>query len=276
MLRVGLFVPKKVSFQGNLKYPAQGKTGVILNFEITIPVYNEINTLEEQISKILSFLKSDLFLEHNFVIVIADNGSTDGTSLLMQKLCKSNAQVKYVKVQRKGVGLALKTAWDLSSADVIGYMDLDLATDLAHLNQVVEIFTSTNCSLLNSSRLLSDSVVQNRKLLRNVTSRILNLILLLIFKKTFTDAMCGFKFLRRKDLSLIRKNGADSDGWFFAAQLLLVSEALNLNVIEMPVRWSDDQNSKVRIARLSIEYMREIMQLRRLLKNSGLRKFLRF
>jgi glycosyltransferase involved in cell wall biosynthesis len=245
------------------------KRKIKLKFDIAIPVFNEEATIELQIlalDEYLSNLESDA---KQFSILIADNGSTDSTNEIAMTLASSIDRVTLISVGKKGVGLALRKAWEKSDADVVGYMDLDLATSIIHLNEVVEYFMETDGDVINASRLLPQSVVQNRKIIRTITSRVFNSILRSTYKTSITDGM------RRQTLPTVIRNGASADGWFFATQLLLVSEMLGLKVQEIPVHWIDDGNSKVKIPNLTRQYISEISRLRRSLKNSSYKKFVR-
>ena len=79
--------------------------------------------------------------------MIADNGSTDKTEEIARKLQSSHEEIEYLKLPRKGVGLALKTSWIFSTADIVGYMDLDLATALEHLKDAHLLLTENHCDI---------------------------------------------------------------------------------------------------------------------------------
>jgi glycosyltransferase involved in cell wall biosynthesis len=247
----------------------------ILKFDIAIPVYNEelsIHTQINKLHKVLNVLSSE---ENQFQILIADNGSTDGTKFIAESLAASLDRVSFVSVDQKGVGLALRKAWENSNADIVGYMDLDLSTDVFHINEVISTFLHEESDVVNASRLLPTSSVRNRKVSRTLSSRGLNCILRVIFRTRISDAMCGFKFVKRSVLEDALANGAKSNGWFFATQLLLVAEMMGFRVKEIPVYWADDGNSKVRILSLSKQYLLEILELRARIKNSRYRNFVR-
>ncbi|MHB9308550.1 glycosyltransferase, partial [Fusobacterium polymorphum] len=125
--------------------------------------------------------------------------------------------LRYVKLPEKGVGLALRTSWIESKADYVGYMDLDIATDLKALITVVDELEK-GTKIINGSRLLKESEVINRTLLREVTSRGFNFLLKLILKIKFTDGMCGFKFFDRKVAQELINTGIDTKGWFFSTE----------------------------------------------------------
>jgi glycosyltransferase involved in cell wall biosynthesis len=228
-----------------------------MKYEITIPVYNEETTLEKNILSILIF-----FDEHqleNWYILIADNGSDDNTQTIGLKLQDSFDRIRYIRLDEKGVGLALKTSWLESDADIVGYMDLDLATDLSHLSDVIRLLNSYD--VVNGSRLLKSSKVINRSFIRNITSISFNFIAQSFLHYEITDGMCGFKFFHRKNIHNILTNHIDTKGWFFATELLAKSSWIGLNIIELPVFWTDDRNSKVKILRLSLTYLKELLRL---------------
>lgn len=246
-----------------------------MKFDIAIPVFNEEATIEIQITVLDEFLSSLESDTKQFSILIADNGSTDSTKEIAMTLASRIERVTLISVGKKGVGLALRKAWGKSDANVVGYMDLDLATSIVHLHEVVEYFIETDGDVVNASRLLPESVVRDRKIIRTITSRVFNTILRSTFKTSITDGMCGFKFIRREALPTVIANGASADGWFFATQLLLVSEMVGLKVKEIPVYWIDDGNSKVKIPNLTRQYISEIAKLRLGIRNSSYRKFVR-
>lgn len=231
-----------------------------LSYDIVIPVLNEEKRLRKGVETIASFLATNEL--NNCRIVIADNGSSDGTAKVAAELCIEYPNAEYVSVGQRGVGLALKAAWGRSLADVVGYMDVDLATDLEHFKEVVTIFEKGGADVVNGSRNLPSSRVSNRKMIREVTSRGFNILLRHILNTHITDGMCGFKFTRRDVYQNIAEYGIRNSGWFFSTEFLCMAERLGFAIVEIPVRWLDDQDSRARIVRLSVYYLREIVRLR--------------
>lgn len=242
-----------------------------MKVEITIPVLNEEETLEHQVKAVLNFFAdSGLSKEYDMALVIADNGSNDSTQAIGEQLSSHHDCVKYLRLEQRGVGLALKASWTQSSADIVGYMDLDLATDLKHLPSAINKLSSEDVQVVTGSRLAKGAKVIGRSALRSFTSRVFNLLVQAWFRSSFSDGMCGFKFLKRDCLSRVQDNGAVSDGWFFATELLVVADALGYKVYDLPVEWTDDPNSKVKITKLTIEYLKAMRLLKDELKKKGL------
>ncbi len=236
-----------------------------MTFEITIPVLNEEETLVRQIGILHRFLQQHFPNQHQWSIVIADNGSTDQTPQLGQQLEQQYpGQVKLLRVPKPGVGLALKTSWSQSSADIVGYMDLDLATDLKHFPQAYEKIASGNCQLVYGTRLHPQARVIGRSLKREISSRLFNFLLKIYLGVHFSDGMCGFKFLQREIFPQLYAGGAQNDGWFFSTELLTVAEWQNLNICELPITWTDDpHNSKVKIIPLARKYLKAMYRLKK-------------
>ena len=233
-----------------------------MEIEITIPVLNEQETLVGQVQKAKGFIQENLVELGTIRLVIADNGSTDQTAKIGKRLSEGDANIEFLQVPRPGVGLALKTSWFQSEADIVGYMDLDLATDLIHLRQALEPLIFDKADVVTGSRLLPGSKVVGRSLKRAITSRAFNYIMRAYLGARFSDGMCGFKFLQRRHLSAILEDGAVSDGWFFSSELLMCSQHLGLRVLDMPVSWTDDPNSKAKIGKLTVQYLSAMRRLK--------------
>lgn len=231
--------------------------------EITIPILNEETTLAVQIRKTQAFIEAHLQDLGFIKLILADNGSTDATPEIAQSLTQELPNVAYLRLEERGVGRALKASWMKSSADIIGYMDLDLATDLKYVRPALELLISKKAEILTGSRLAKGAKVIGRKPLRNFTSICFNAIVRLFFHTSFSDGMCGFKFLQRDILEKLIHAGAKSNGWFFATEILITGEYLKYKVMDLPVTWTDDPNSKVKVVKLAIEYLKAMLALRK-------------
>jgi glycosyltransferase involved in cell wall biosynthesis len=233
------------------------------NIEITIPVLNEESNLENGINELMIFLENKFPKKYNWSIMIADNGSGDRTGEIGQKLAKESEKVNYLRLDKRGVGLALKSSWSKAESAVVGYMDLDLATDLECLSTAMTALFEDNYDIVYGTRLHKKSRVFGRSLKREITSRIFNFIVKKYLNVSISDGMCGFKFLKQNKLDFLLANGAVSDGWFFSTELLVISQWHDLKIFELPVKWIDSSDSKVKIFSLSLEYLQAMKQLKK-------------
>lgn len=235
-----------------------------MTFDVTIPVLNEEPTLEAQVLTLFAFLKKNFTQPGQWRIVIADNGSTDRTFEIAEQLHQKHPEIVPLRVPRKGVGLALKTSWGQSQADMVGYMDLDLATDLPHFFEAYDAIANYGYDIVYGTRLHKKSKVIGRTLKREITSRVFNFILKVYLRVGFSDGMCGFKWLRRDVYPPLHEAGAVSDGWFFSTELLTIAEWKKLKIKELPVKWTDDvTSSRVKIGPLAKQYLAAMRVLKR-------------
>ncbi|MCS7276093.1 MAG: glycosyltransferase family 2 protein [Dehalococcoidia bacterium] len=228
--------------------------------DVVIPVYNEERDLPRNVPVLHRFLSSEGF-PYRWRIVIADNASTDATPQVAHRLARELPGVDYLRIERKGRGIALKTAWGQSQADVVSYMDVDLSTDIAAFPALVRAVAEEGFHLATGTRLARGAQVR-RSLKRETLSRGYMLLLKLSLGVRFSDAQCGFKAARadafRALLPLLR-----NDNWFFDTELLVIAERAGYRIAEVPVRWQEDHDSRVKVVRTAVEDVRGILRLLR-------------
>ena len=225
--------------------------------EIVVPVYNEAHVLQQSLWRLHAYLEQELPL--SWRITIVDNASTDSTFEVAQGLAESLPDVQAVHLDRKGRGLALRTAWSASDAKVLAYVDVDLSTDLAALGPLTAPLLSGHSDLAIGSRLSRTSrVVRGTK--REFISRSYNGILRTVLSASFSDAQCGFKAITREAAARLLPLVKD-DAWFFDTELLVLAERSNLRIYEVPVDWEDDPDSRVDIVQTAKDDLRGVSRL---------------
>ena len=225
--------------------------------DITIPVYNEEDALPESIRRLHQFLEETL--ENPWRITIADNASTDATQSISQLLSRDYSGVSYLYVPQKGRGRALRAAWMDSTADFVGYMDVDLSTDLRHFPQLIAELES-GYHIAVGSRLSKTSQV-TRGLKREIISRSYNLLIKSMFLTSFPDAQCGFKALHRRTAAALVPSILNNN-WFFDTELLILAAKRGYRIKSVPVKWEDDPNSSVDVAGTVAEDVQGLLRLR--------------
>jgi len=212
--------------------------------EVVVPVHDEEAVLESNVRLLLDYLRSEY--PFRFSVVVADNASTDGTAAIGSRLAALEPQVSFLRLEHKGRGLALRTAWLASEADVVSYMDVDLSTNLTSFLPLVAPLRSGHSEVAIGTRLAHSSHVR-RRVKREVLSRGYNLLVHAGFRAGFSDAQCGFKALRA-DAARLLLPLVEDDGWFFDTELLLLAERNGMRIHEVPVDWVEDLDSRVELA----------------------------
>jgi hypothetical protein len=243
----------QASHAGSMATPVARPVAV----QIVIPVYNEQRALRANVRRLHDYLTKQF--EFAFEITIADNASTDATPRLARALARAIPEVSVLRLERKGRGRALRTAWGRSGADVVAYMDVDLSTDLGALPELLIPLLEGHADLAIGSRLARGAQV-TRGIKRELISRGYNLLLRTLLGVGFSDAQCGFKAARRDAIQGLLGEIED-DAWFFDTELLYRAERRGLEIHEFAVRWVDDPDSRVAIlatARADLEGIRRL------------------
>jgi glycosyltransferase involved in cell wall biosynthesis len=223
-----------------------------------VPVYNEERDLGPNVRRLHEHLSTRF--PFSSVITIADNASVDGTLNIAHGLASELAGVRVIHLDAKGRGRALKAAWLASDAAVVSYMDVDLSTDLKALLPLVAPLVSGHSALATGSRLARGSQTK-RGPKREFISRAYMLVLRLSLGVGFSDAQCGFKAVRA-DVARQLLPQVEDNTWFFDTELLVLAQRAGLRVHEVPVDWTDDPDSRVKIVKTALDDLRGVWRLR--------------
>ena len=227
--------------------------------DIVIPVLNEQTQLAPSIEALREYLSARF--AHRWRIVIADNASTDDTPAIGRALSDAHAEVSYLRLEERGRGRALRTAWMTSDAEIVSYMDVDLSTNLESFGPLVESLVTGGYDVAIGSRLMKASNV-TRQWKREIISRAYNLIVHVLFpRRRFSDAQCGFKALTRRVVNEVVPLVGDQ-AWFFDSELLIRAEQRGYRIFEVPVGWIEDLDSRVKIVRTAWEDVKGLIRVR--------------
>jgi glycosyltransferase involved in cell wall biosynthesis len=227
--------------------------------DILLPVYNEEHVLEKSINTLRKFLQDNV-TQFDWIISVGDNASTDNTLEVARELEKQFEDVRVFHLDQKGRGRMVKYAWQESEADILSYMDIDLSTDLKAFPPMIMAIIEGYDVVIGSRQYKGADV--NRSFKREAISRGYIWMLKLLLGFPFTDAQCGFKAVSKqlvKDLF----SRIEDDEWFFDTELLYLAYRNGYKVKELPVRWVEDTDSRVKITRTAWLDIKGIFRMRK-------------
>jgi glycosyltransferase involved in cell wall biosynthesis len=226
---------------------------------LVIPCLNEVKQLEWSVETCREFLARSF--PYRWEVFVADNGSSDGTAEVAKRLSEQHADVGYFTIPERGRGRALRKAWTECDADIVAYTDVDLSTELEALEKLCRAIHEGGCDIATGSRLHPESLIQ-RGLKRDVISRCYNAFIKCVLFTHFSDAQCGFKAVSRRVVRELVPQIRDQ-AWFFDTELLVLGEKQGYRIADVPVRWIDDDDSRVKIVSTAWEDIKGVMRLRR-------------
>ena len=224
---------------------------------VVLPAYNEADILEPAVSEIAKSLN-----EYGGVyeIIIAEDGSTDGTNKKADEISQRYPNVLHLHAEKRlGRGKALKNAFQKSSGDILVYMDVDLATDVRQMKELIRSIDKEGYDLAIGSRLLPESNVE-RSSTRNIASKTYNFMVRAILGSKVSDHQCGFKAFQRESLMQLLDE-VEANHWFWDTELLVRAHRKGYRIKEIPVLWKSGAETKVRLLHDSLTMGRQIFSL---------------
>jgi len=226
--------------------------------DLVIPVLNEAKALEQSVRTVREFLGRTF--PYRWQVTVADNGSSDGTFEIAQRLAREFGDVHCFRLEQRGRGRALRHAWTRSDADIVAYTDVDLSTELEALEKLCRAIHEQGFDLGTGSRLLPQSRV-TRGPKREFISRCYNVFVKCVLFTHFSDAQCGFKAVSRRVVRDIVPQVKD-EAWFFDTELLTLAEKQGFRIFDQPVKWIDDDDSRVKIVSTAWEDVKGVLRVR--------------
>lgn len=230
---------------------------------IVVPAYNEDKIIKDNLIKLDDYLQINL--ADDYLIVLADNNSTDQTANICQALSQKNNKIDYFFISQKGKGRAVLKTWQhyLADFDIFIFMDADLATDLSAMILLLKALQQGN-DLAIGSRYLKDSQVK-RSVLRRLFSAVYRLFLKIFLGTKVKDFPCGFKAVKQNVVREIVPQ-IKNQAWFFDTELVYLAEKNSYKIKEIPVKWQEprtsENKSKVSLIKVSWQYFKEVFRLK--------------
>ena len=233
-----------------------------MKISIFIPIFNEEDILERDIFLIERNLKK---LPYIYEIFVVDDGSFDRSSAIAKKMEASNKNIHHLRynfgpTRRENLAQSFKEA----SGEIIAFMDVDLATNLRFIPNLIEEVRK-GADIVTGSRYIKGAKIK-RKLSRLIISTVYNVFIRFIFKTNIMDHECGFKaFKREVILQLVDEMGFDKSlnrGIFWDVELLVRALKHGYKIKEIPVWGRERQKS-------ALNFRREIKMLSYILKFWG-------
>ena len=209
---------------------------------VVIPVYNDLHALGIAIPRSIELLSR---ITNSFELIIAEDGSTDGSTDFVRQYELGDNRIHLLHSdERLGRGKALNRAIHESKGNIVCYYDVDLATDLQHLPELLGAIRE-GADIATGSRLMpgSDTVRTGG---REIASRSYNFLVRLFLGSRIYDHQCGFKAFRKEYILPILPS-IRSSHWFWDTEILVRSQHHGARIREFPVRWRAGKGTTVKV-----------------------------
>ncbi len=227
---------------------------------VVLPAHNEAEKIEDAVSQTREALAE---FASSYEIIIAEDGSTDGTTEIASRIEAENPFVKHIhSEERLGRGKALNNAFKVATGEILAYLDVDLSTDMKHLKPLINAIKEEHYDFATGSRMLKGSEVK-RSFKRAAMSKVFNFLVRNILRSKISDHQCGFKSFRKDALMRLLDEIKD-EHWFWDTEMLVRAQRNSYKIKEIPVRWEDKggEGTKVNSFKDGLSMFYRIIKLR--------------
>jgi glycosyltransferase involved in cell wall biosynthesis len=232
---------------------------------ITVPVWNEAAIIEANL-KILARACEEAWPDGDYMIEAADNGSTDGTGLIIERFAADHPRIRYRFMAERGKGGAIQTSWTQSPRDfdAFVFLDADLAADVRALPRLVAPILDGTADIVVGSRFFAGSAVK-RSWLREGLSRGFRIWQYIILDLPVRDAQCGFKAVSPRVVRDVVPKLSER-AWLFDSELLAFAAHDGFRIREIPVDWIERRNparrSAIRLWKDGKDFLTGVLRIR--------------
>ena len=226
---------------------------------IVVPCYNEEQRLPRTIEQVERYL-DDKNLDYELILV--DDGSTDGTRLIMDAAAKRNQFVRLEALpQNRGKGRALAEGVASARGSEILVTDADLSTPIEELEKL-QAQLDRGAGVAIASRALRASRVEvSQPIYRVLMGKVFNLLVQAVLLPGIWDTQCGFK-LFRADVAHDAFGRLTTDGFGYDPEVLYRAKQLGVKIAEVPVVWRNSAPTKVSPIKSSIDMFKHVVRVR--------------
>jgi dolichyl-phosphate beta-glucosyltransferase len=224
---------------------------------VIIPAFNEERRLSTTIEKVLAYLQAQSYSSE---VLIVENGSQDSTFQIAQGYAEQHANLRVIREQQRGKGLAVKRGMLEACGEYRFMCDADFSMPVTEINRFLPP-AQTGFDILIASREAPGAVRYNEPAYRHFVGRVFNAMIRLIALPELQDTQCGFKCFRNSvaedvfRLQTLR-------GWSFDVEVLFIAKQRGYRIAELPIPWYFNPDSHVDVVRDSIQMALDLFRIR--------------
>lgn len=231
------------------------------DFSLVLACYNEESHLRESIDQILKVLD---YTNFSYEVILVDDKSKDGTRKLIEKIIseKKSSKLKAIFHEKNtGRGGAVTTGVKASSADIVGYIDVDLEVSPLYIPYCVKTVIDES-DIVIGTRIYK---VRANGAFRYLTHWVyLQLVRNLLGLNFLRDSESGYKFFRKKRI-LPALESCENTHWFWSTEFVAQAYMHGLSFSQVPCLYlrNRDKKTTVKVVRDSWLYFKSLLRFYR-------------
>lgn len=233
------------------------------SLSIVIPAYNEELRLPATLRGLQLFLATQKICERICEVIVVNDGSTDQTAGVVEDFQREWHSLFCISFEgNQGKGAAIHSGMKWATGEWILIADADMSTPWEELLILAQV-REPNYLVMGSRGLPTSNVEVKQHWIRQNMGKTFNRILQALVGLPFQDTQCGFKLIRNNEFfrrCILPQLKVQRFAW--DVELILFLLAYRKGVIEVPVRWRHQEQSRVRIVSDSAEMLLSVLKLK--------------
>ncbi len=240
---------------------------VPVDLSIVIPVYNEEGKILKDLAAASAFLSSRGMKGE---LIVVSDGSKDRTIEEVRSFSPAEGITWKVldHEEHTGKGHAVKSGIMKAGGEVILFIDSGNCIPYDHIDRGLELLKSVECQIAHASRYHRESlIIRPKGPFRQVSSFLFRRFIRIWLRlpQNLKDTQCGLK-IYRKEAAHALYSVCQSDGFMFDVEIILRAGEKGYKIMEFPVEWSSDPDSRLSPGRTFLSIIGELARIRRSLR----------
>ncbi len=224
---------------------------------VVIPAYNEERRLPETLAVVSDYLSR---LPDRWEIIVADDGSEDGTAAVVQHFSRHDARLRLITLPHRGKGSAVKHGMLAAAGEYRFLCDADLSMPIEFIERLLPpLAPATDIVIGSRAAPGARRIGEPRR--RRLMGRVFNAMTRLLAVPGIADTQCGFKIFRGETAQALFAQQT-LDGFAFDAEILFLARRYGFTIAERGIDWHYRAESKVRPFRDSWGTLRDLLIIR--------------
>ena len=225
---------------------------------IIIPAYNEENRLPGTLEQVYRFLEKQSF---PYEVIVVENGSVDRTYAIAREFAERHESFHAIQNEARGKGRAIQRGVQEARGEYLFMCDADLSMPIEEVGKFIPP-QMPDVDVAIASREAPGSVRIDEPQYRHITGRVFNTMIRWLVLPGLQDTQCGFKCVRAgvaRDIFPYQT----LTGWAFDVELLYIARRRGYRIIEIPIHWYFNADSKISVVRDSLRMFLDLLRIRR-------------
>jgi len=223
---------------------------------VIIPAHNEEHRLPGTLEQVFSFLQQQTYTNE---VIVVENGSDDRTLEIARSYQERYRSLRVLHENRRGKGLAVRRGMLEARGEYLFMCDADLSMPVIEINRFLPPYLE-DFDIAIASREAPGAVRYDEPQYRHLGGRAVNTMIRLLALPGLNDTQCGFKCFRASIAKEVFELQT-LNGWSFDIELLYVARKLGYKIIEVPISWYFNPESKLSVVQDAFKMLLDIFQV---------------